>query len=175
MSVTVIVHVDSHRNVTDSHTDVYQLVDKECVERMLTAEQLITELRVPVLLTSLVIPTADAIQNVPDITTVHLTRLVSSLSAGIPAMNQTPMCVDRGLLVKQLIIRQYVPVPEVSQEILLSAVAHLRRKICAVPTHVDLGLTANLGLTDQELTDLSVHVLLDSGVIPLSPAPGASV
>jgi len=39
MSVTVTVHVDSHRNVTDSHTDVYHLVDRGYVGRMLTVEQ----------------------------------------------------------------------------------------------------------------------------------------
>lgn len=78
MSVTVTVHVDNHRNVTDRHTDVCQLVDKVFVGRMLTVEQLTTGLSVPVHLTSWVTLIADVTQNVQDIMTVLPIRLVSS-------------------------------------------------------------------------------------------------
>lgn len=110
-------------------------------------------------------PIADVTPNVQGTTTAHLTRLVSNSSAEIPALNPTLMCVDEGLLVRQQIIRQYVLVLEVSQETPLSAVVHLRRKIFVVQTHVDRRPTASLDLTDRELTDRCVHVLLDSGVI----------
>ena len=80
-------------------------------------------------------------------------------------MNQTPTCADKVPPVNPPTTRPSVPVPKVTPETRLSAVDHLRRRICVPPTPVDLELSVRLGLTDLELTDQFVPVQLDTEAI----------
>lgn len=76
MSVTPTETVASHRPVIASNTAVRMLAAVEHVERMQTARLSTTVPSVPVLQTSLETPSLGAIQSVPGIMTVPLTRHV---------------------------------------------------------------------------------------------------
>jgi len=120
-------------------------------------------------------PDPDATPNVPDMTNVRTTRLVSSLAAKILVVNPIPMFVDPEPTVKSRTTNPSALVPEASLEIHLCLAESSPRKTCANPILVDLELDANLDLTDLEVTDRFVLVHQATEEIHCCHVPEANV
>jgi len=90
-------------------------------------------------------------------------------------LTQIPMFVEVEQPVKQPITKLSVLVQRDTPVTHSSVVDHLRRRIFATPTLVDLELSVKLVLIDPEQTDLCAHVQLVTEVILSSGVPEESV
>jgi len=151
--------VHNPKNVNDSN--VFQYVEKERVEKMLTAKPETTVLNVHVLLISLVMAILDVTLNVQNMTIARETRLVSNSNVETHVESLIQMYVVKEQTAKSKITNQFVHVQEDIPVIHSEVVANSLEKIFANQILVGMEHNASLVTIVVALIDLSVPAHLE--------------